>query len=173
VVVDARAPVSVLGGQVQEAFGLEGGTVTFYYEDSLLDDEMRIRDLELPDDGVIDVRVKDARRRTATGPGVAKPAVKPAGPVKYNFFLPTVDSAREDQRFVVELPGAAIVLDAKAAIARQLGVVADDVSLLFLGKLLQDGFVMGGLRIGEKEVVVTVDAMDDFFIETARGMKAL
>jgi hypothetical protein len=72
--VDDHAEFQTLGDQIRGGFGFDGGEIRFYFEDSMMDDEMRVYDLGDIGDTPIEVKVRNAR------PRAAPPAIPPAAP---------------------------------------------------------------------------------------------
>jgi hypothetical protein len=271
-----------LGDQIRDAFGFDGGEIKLYYDDSMMDDEMRVCDLGDIGDAPIVVKVKDPQPRAAPPemppaapltdgkvkvwfdglgrtfaytagmricdlepeirawrsvpaarglrflrtdgvdeedldryallgsvdwssadlraeiddsppiddgssarveppPGRARVSFvappEPAEPViqiEYHFLEPDPDGPEGDSHFQLTLASTATVADAKERIAKKYPMTSrNDVSLLFHGKLLKDGCRLNRLRIGNKEVVVTVNKNSDFLINTAMALQKL
>jgi hypothetical protein len=72
-------------------------------------------------------------------------------PKTYRFVIPV-----QKKEFELELPVGATVRDARAAVGQKCHSSLDDITLLFLGKTLKDQFVLDRMRIGNKQITVSV-----------------
>jgi hypothetical protein len=92
--------------------------------------------------------------------------VKPAaGMVLYKFI-----AGQYEQEYSIAFPPGKTVLDARKAVAaRYEGKTAADITLLFSGKALRDGFVLDRLRIGNGRITVYVRDLEGILLVTARA----
>jgi hypothetical protein len=93
--------------------------------------------------------------------GAAKPSAEET--VSYKFVV-----AQYEQEYSIAFPPGKTVLDARKAVAEKYeGKTTADITLLFMGKALRDGFVLDRLRIGNGRITVHVRDVESILITTA------
>jgi hypothetical protein len=97
--------------------------------------------------------------------GSLRPAPLVKGMTVYKFV-----AAQYGQEFSLSFEAGKTVLDARKAVAaRYPGKTSADITLLFSGKALRDGFVLDRLRIGTGRITVYVRDIESILILTARA----
>jgi hypothetical protein len=113
---------------------------------------------------------ENAEGEPAAAPALTLPSrssLRQSGRTEYKFYI--VD---EDIEFKLPFRPGETVLDAKTKIVEKFSIASvTDVTLLFSGKALRDGFVIERLRIGNQRVVVHVTDHTPFLIYTALGRR--
>jgi hypothetical protein len=71
----------------------------------------------------------------------------------------------------MSFPPGATIRDAKVRIAGRCDVPPGDVTLLFSGKLLKDGFILNRLRIGDQKITVRLPDTSELLCLTARALR--
>jgi hypothetical protein len=176
--------------EIQRRFGLEDIELEFILSDELFDQghlipkESQLGGLNLDESNLL-VQLQGTAEANANGNaavdngeqeegatqdvhvtcGSVKPAPLAKGMTVYNFVAPQYN---EEFSLLFEL--GKTVLDARKAVAaRYAGKTAADITLLFSGKALRDGFVLDRLRIGTGRITVYVRDIEGILIVNARA----
>jgi hypothetical protein len=91
----------------------------------------------------------------------------PQADSQYTFVLP----GREEP-VPISLPAGSTVLSARTEVARMLEVLAENITLLFCGKALRDGFLMERLQLRGRPISTYVKDMSEVLLLTAAAMRS-
>ncbi|OHT12652.1 hypothetical protein TRFO_17480 [Tritrichomonas foetus] len=119
--------------------------ITLIYNCKNLTDKILLRKLRIPIDGCIIVLIEDHSSIRIKTPLTA---MKPRKPFKITFLT------TDQQKFDYNVPPLDTVADIKSAFEKKLSCQADQIDLIFGGKLLTDDLIFDGLGVHDGSKIV-------------------